>query len=80
MGSKFYIRRERPGPSPSRTGNLATKRKTAKKKDMKKKRGPKRRDTIAMGLKDPRFARRVVKSAKLYSRKSKQMAEPEIEP
>ena len=47
---------------------------------MKKKRGPKRRDTIAMGLKDPRFAKRVVKSAKLYSRKSKQMAEPEIEP
>jgi hypothetical protein len=46
---------------------------------MQKKRRVKRRDTVAMALRDPHYRKRVVKSAKLYTRKSLASPEGEIE-
>ena len=46
---------------------------------MQKKRRVKRRDTVAMALRDPHYRKRVVKSAKLYTRKPRPLPEGELE-
>jgi hypothetical protein len=57
----------------------ATKRKSAKARKMPQRGTVKRRDSFAQSLQDARFRKRVVKSAKLYSRKARGREEDETE-
>jgi hypothetical protein len=55
----------------------ATKRKKASGRKMQAKRTIERRDRFAVALQDARYRKRVVKSAKAYSRKAKPPPEDE---
>ena len=58
---------------------LTTKRKGGTGTTTKRKRNLKRRDLPALSLQDRRFRSRVVKNAKVYSRRSKLQGEDEDE-
>jgi hypothetical protein len=58
---------------------LATKRKGGSRTKTKRKRSLKRRNLQALSLRDARYRSRVVKGAKVYSRKSKERPEEENE-
>lgn len=78
-GRKAYIRDESPMPVTFEKGRARPKQRAARK--MKAKKTVKRRDAAAAVLASPLYRKRVVKSAKAYSRKGKARAvEDEGEP